>query len=148
MSSADHPNITALNKLYLKHKASVDVSPSILLCDRPDYRRVSLTISNRLFTLFVDDEYEDFKYNYPLLNFCLVLRELEDYKDADDFLMWCAERHFDASDRKLKDYFIDLGNTFTEIESILGGINSFIPNMDFELSMGEVYILRSENWNY
>ncbi|NRA10448.1 MAG: hypothetical protein HRT57_00665 [Crocinitomicaceae bacterium] len=47
---------------------------------------------------------------------------------------------------KLRDYYIDLEKIYTEIETILSEINSFIPAMDFEFGMGEVRVLRKENW--
>ena len=74
------------------------------------------------------------------------MRELEDYSFSDDYLLWCAERQFDASNMKLRDYYIDLEKIYTEIETILSEINSFIPAMDFEFGMGEVRVLRKENW--
>ena len=146
MASVKYPNIVALNDLYIKHKIAIQVSKSNLLCEREDYREINMVIGDKSFTFFVDDEYEDFRYNYPLLNFCVTLRELEDYKFSDDYLLWCTERNFEASNMKLRDYYMSLDKIYNEIEAILGGINSYIPSMDFEFSMGEVHVLREENW--
>ena len=140
------PNIKFLNKLILQHQISIQVSSTSCLPSREDYREVTLNLSNQSFTFFVDDEYDDFKYNYPILNLCIVLRELEDYKYANDFLIWCTERHFDASDEKLRVYYISLDKVYNDIESILGEIKSFIPDSAFEFNMGEAWVLREGNW--
>jgi len=139
-------NIKALDHLYRKHKVSIQVSNKIFLTERKEYPQVVLTLSGKSFEIFVDDEYEDFKYNYPILTFCVVLRELEDYNDCCDYLEWCTVRHIDASDSKIRDYYMGLDKIYRTIETILGEINSFIPGMDFDLAMGEVWVLRNENW--
>jgi len=146
MVTEQNPNIKELNKIYLKHKVSINVSNKIFLTEKKEYPQVILTLSGKSFKMFVDDEYDDFKYNYPILTFCVVLRELEDYEYCSDYLEWCNVRHIDASDEKIRNYYMGLDKIYNEIEIILGEISSFIPDMDFDFAMGEVRILREENW--
>ncbi len=146
MNTEKNSNIKKLNQLIIKHNVTTKVSRQIYLTDRKEYPQVILTLDGKSFKLFVDDEYDDFKYNYPVLSFCVVLRELEDYAYCSDYLEWCTVRHIDAADTKGRDYYMGLDKIFNEIETTLGEINSFIPDMDFEFNMGEVWALRKENW--
>jgi len=98
----NYPNIKALKDLFIKHKVSVKISDKIFMAGRKDFPLVVLTLGKQSFKLFVEDVYDDFKYNYPILNFCIVLRELENFKFSNDYLLWCAEHHLNASDLKIK----------------------------------------------
>ncbi len=138
-------SIKALNALIIKYKAPVKVSKEIFLGDRKDFPLVILSLDKQSFQLFVDDEYNDFNYNNHILNFCIVLRGLENYKFSGDYLVWCAERYIDASDTKIRTYYMGLDKIYNKIKAILGEINSFIPDNDFEFDMGEVKTLREEN---
>jgi len=141
----EYPNIKALNDLFIKHKVSVKVSDKFFMAGRKDFPLVVLAIGKQSFKLFVEDDYEDFKYNYPILNFCIVLRELEDFKFSNDYLLWCVECHLNASDLKIKNYYKDLDRIYNKIKAVLGKIKSFIPDRDFEFEMGEVKALREKN---
>ena len=146
MEAEKYPNIRTLNNLYIKHQVSIQISDEVFLMDKKYYPEVILTLDKKSFRFFVDDEYEDFRYNYPILNFCVVLRELEDYKFSNDYLLWCAERHIDASNLDIREYYMAFNAIYNEIEGIIGKINSFIPDNDFEFGMGEIWILREENY--
>ena len=140
-----HPNIKILNHLIAQHKVSVKVSKDVFLGDRKDFPLATLTMDGQSFKIYVDDEYNDFKYNNPILNFCLVLRELEDYKFSDDYLVWCAERYINPSDIKIRDYYSGLDKIYADVTAIMGVVKSYIPDTDFEFAMGEVVVLRKQH---
>jgi len=142
----DYPNIKALNDIYVKHHVSVDISKTNFLDTEQLMPEVILRIDGKKFKLYLDDEFDNIKLNYPLLNFCIVLRELEDFKFSNDYQIWCAERNIDAANPEIKAYYIRLGHIYDDIESLLGEINSYISSFDFEFDMGEAHALRNNNW--
>ena len=99
------PEIEELSALWVKHKVMVRVDRNTLLSNKAYYPLVEFQISGENFSLFVDDEFSDFRKNYPLLNFCLVLRELDGYKYTSEYEVWCQERFFDSSDETIKEAF-------------------------------------------
>jgi hypothetical protein len=146
MEPEKYQEITALNDLYKKYNVSISISTDECLSGDIDYPAVEFSLDRKTFNLFVDDEYSDFKYNYPLLSLCIVLRELESYKFSDDYLQWCKERFFKPEDVQVRDYYMSLALIYKDIEKILGKINSQISDSDFSLSMGAIRQLR-ENPN-
>lgn len=138
----EYPEIEALNELWVKHQVMIKVDRSDDLGPRRDYPLVDVKMGDLGFSLFVDDEYEDFRLNYPLLNFCLVLRELEGYQDSPDFDVWCQERFFDSKDEKIKQAFEHLKDVVTKVEALLGTIDSQVSDWDFEMNAGAAQALR------
>jgi hypothetical protein len=144
MNEKKYPSIIALKDIYTKFKISILVSTTDLLCDRTNYPALELSIGKNKFSLFIDDEYEDLAINNPILTFCLLLRELEDYDYALDYLEWCKHHDFDVSNSQVREYYLSLGSIYRDIENILGEINSQVSDYDFELNAGAAQFLRKD----
>ncbi len=138
----DYPEIDTLNELWTKHKVETKIDRSQLLEGRPYYPLVRFKIGGEDFELFVDDEYDDLKKNYPLLNFCLVLRELEGFQDTKDFEYWCQERSLDSTDPQVFYAFNHLEETYEKVVKIMGSIDSHVSDWDFEMNTGAAQELR------
>ncbi len=135
------PEIIALQELYTKFDIEIKVSETEFL-GYEDYPLVEFIIKNRKFKFFVDDEYQDFKIENPLLHLCLVLRELESYQEAEDYLVWCRQRMIDPTDSKARDNHMTLVSVYRNIQMILGEIDSQITDLDFQLNAGAAQELR------
>ncbi len=142
LMDSDYTEILQLNELWVKHKVMTKTDRTQFLGGLSYYPLVNFELSGQKFALFVDDEYEDLRYNYPLLNFCLVLRELEGYAYTSDYPVWCQERFLDVSDESIKLAFDNLAEVFQGVEKVLGKIDSFVSDYDFELNAGAAQRLR------
>lgn len=91
-----------------------------------------LTINNKSWEIYVDDEYQDFDKN-NLVAFYLTLNALEQYRDDPDFLVWAKENYIDASNSKWLSYYKSIDTIINEIEGILGEINSQISYYDYSM---------------
>jgi len=65
---ASYPEIEALNKIYVNHQMEIEFSTTDFLTKNKEYCAVAFTIEKETFYFYVEDEYGDIKYNYPLLN--------------------------------------------------------------------------------
>lgn len=140
----EYPEIEALNTIYVNHKVTTKTERGELLGGKDYYPLVHVQLGGFAFDLFVDDEYDDLRKNYPLLNLCLVLRELEGYALADDYLVWCQERFFDPGDERIRSNYTRLGEVYGTVESILGNIDSHVSDFDFEMNAGAAQRLRKD----
>lgn len=140
----DYPEIAALNELYITHQVEIQFSTTDFLAGNENYRVVVFKLSGREFKCYVEDEKEDIRYNYPLLNLCLFLRELEGYADSPDFLVWAKERYFDPKNEAVRAHFNNLGDIYREVEKIIGKIDSQISDWDFEMESGASWALRKK----
>ena len=138
----DYPEIERLNQLYVTHKVETKTDRSRLLAGEEYYPMVVFKLAGKTFELYVDDEYDDLKNNYPLLNLCLVLRELEGYAWADDLLVWSMERGLDPGDPQVLNFYRELGRIYTDVAAILGKVESFVSDWDFEMNAGAAQALR------
>ncbi len=140
-----YPEIDALNEIYIKYKFEIKVNRNRLLGGNMDYPSATFTLSGKSFDIYLDDELEDLKFNYPLLNLCLVLRELEGYEDAEDYLIWCQDRYFKPENEEIRAYHMSLGETYREVEKIIGKVDSMISDWDFEMGSGASWVLRKKD---
>ncbi|WP_406683154.1 hypothetical protein N1F78_10715 [Seonamhaeicola sp. MEBiC1930] len=115
-------------EIYFEKVDSID--------NKPDAFWVTITISGNSWNIFIDDEYQHFNNEKPLINLYLTLVALEIYKASDDFLVWCREQVIDDTIIKWLDYYKSLNKTYREIESILGKIDSVVPYFDYSLQTG------------
>jgi hypothetical protein len=138
---ADYAEITKLQDLRSQHNIEIRATEE-LLCGRDDLRKVVITVKQRPFNIYVDDEYQDLAIDNPDLHLCLVLRALEDFKDAEDFLIWCQRLYIDPTDSTARQYHMDLNSVYARIASHIGTVDSYISNSDFELNAGAVQKLR------
>lgn len=139
-----YPEIEALNKIFIKHKVEISFSTADLLAGTKDYCAVEFKLDRKVFNFYVEDEYADIRYNYPLLNLCLVLRELESYAEPDDYLQWSREHHLDPKNKDVLAHFKNLGTVYREVEEIIGEINSQVSDWDFEMGSGASWALRKK----
>jgi len=139
-----YPEIEALNKLYIKHKVEIHFSTTDFLAGSKEYRAVELSLEGKTFNFYVEDEQGDIEYNYPLLNLCLVLRELEGYDDAIDYLIWCQERYLDPKNEAVLANYRNLATIYREVEKIIGKIDSQVSDWDFEMGSGSSWELRKK----
>ncbi|MFZ1805618.1 MAG: hypothetical protein WAU36_00260 [Cyclobacteriaceae bacterium] len=91
--------------------------------------------------LFIEDEYGDFNSEKQLMCIFLVLRALEDYDEASDFLDWCNQSGINANDSLWLPYFKDLATSYAEIKNTLGEIDSVILSLEYQLRSGAFYEL-------
>jgi len=142
-----YPEIEALNKIYVKYKVEIRFSTTDFLESKKEYRAVEFKIEGKTFCFYVEDELDDIKYNFPLLNLCLVLRELEGYGLTPDYLVWCQERYLDPKKENTLANFRNLGTVYREVEKIIGEINSQVSDWDFEMGSGASWELRKKGIN-
>lgn len=91
--------------------------------------------------LYIEDEYGDFNAEKQLMCIFLVLRALEDYQEANDFLDWCKQSGLNANNPQWLPYFKDLKTRYAEIKNTLGEIDSIILSLDYQLRSGAFYQL-------
>ncbi len=139
-----YPEIKALNNIYIKHQVEIRFSTTEFLAGDKDYCAVTFKLGTKEFNFFVEDEYDDIQYDYPLLNLCLVLRELEYYIETDDYLLWCKERSLDEKNTAILSHYKNLGKVYREVEKIIGNIDSQISDWDFEMGSGASWELRKK----
>ena len=138
----DYPEIEQLNDVFVQYKFSWKTDRSNLLGGKSYYPKIDFSFRGKQFSLFIDDEYDDLKKNYPLLVLCLVLRELEGYEFTSEYETWCRERFLDAKDKTIESSFENLKYTYREVEKILGKIDSFVSDFDFEMNARAAQSLR------
>jgi len=138
-----YPEIEALNKIFIQHSVVIKNSQVDFLNDDRSYSKVEITVSGKDFQFYVEDEYDDFRYNYPLLNLCVVLRELEYYQEsATDYSLWCKEHGFDSKNSQISHHFKGLASICKEMGKIIGKIDSKVSDWDFQMSSGAGGVLR------
>ena len=137
-----YPEINRLNDIYVQHKVVTKTDRSQLLAGKEYYPLVRFELSGQKFELFVDDEYDDLRKNYPLLNLCLVLRELEGYDYARDYEIWCQERFLDPKNAQVKANYTHLAKVYASVKRILGKVDGQVSDYDFELNAGAAQKLR------
>ena len=144
MEETHYPEIQVLKEIHQKHNVNISVSNDEFLAGNEDYPAVVFTLDEKSFKLFADDEYKDLPVDNPLLSLCVVLRELEDYEYASDYFVWCKHHAFDVANSQVREYHMNLGSIYKDVEKILGKINSQISDYDFELNAGAARELREK----
>ena len=104
--------------------------------EKGDFFQVRFYIAEQYWNIYIDDEYGDFDPKKQLLCIYLVLRALEDYEEASDYLQWCLHHALEASDSSWLSYFRNLTKAYDQIKAKLGAINSFISSLDYQLRSG------------
>ena len=137
-----YPTIDELSRLQKRFAIHVQVVEGQYLAETVDYAAVLVTISGKEFQLYLDDEYRDLEVGNPLLDLCLVLRELEDYAFHDDYLVWCTAKGLDSSNESVRAYHMGLRKTYTQVKAVIGQIKSYVSDYDFELNAGAAQALR------
>ena len=140
---AKYPELQRLNEALLRHGLSFSLLPRTAELDRIFYRRIKVKIEEKVFELPVCDEYEDVDRANSLLLLHLLLRELEYYEDADDFLLWCEDTGLKAEDELSRSIWFELRDLAPKIRSLLGYHLKAIDDFDFEMNTGITKALRN-----
>jgi hypothetical protein len=98
-------------------------------------------IGSQYWDLYIDNEYGYFNTNKQLVCIYLVLNALEEYNEAEDYLLWCKANGLNASDNSWLEYYRYLGKAFQKIEQLIGKIDSFINPLDYQLNAGSFHAL-------
>lgn len=133
--------IQQLNNLLTTHQIKFELTGG-LSSYAPHLKPIKVLIKDNLYKFYVDDEHNDLSIDNPALWLCLVLLELEEYKEEDDYLTWCRSKGLDASNEQLLSYYKGLGNIYSSIEHILGTVRCPISSFEFELNAGAAQELR------
>ena len=129
-----YPEIEALKQYYKDF--SIQVTKLEREGNRPDAFWVNFSINKNSWDIFIDDEYQHFNENKPVINLYLTLDALEAYKESDDFLVWCKEQFLEVSNTKWLEYYKSLEIIYKEIELVLGAIDSKVSCYDYSLQTG------------
>ena len=105
----NYEEIQELSHFTIKHRIDVKVFPDSYLDGDTSFPLVEVKFPDYSFRIFVDDEYDDLKINSKLLAVCIVLRALESYDFAEDYLVWCTQHGFDAAIPEVRNHFLQLG---------------------------------------
>ncbi len=138
----NYNEIQQLNIFSTKYQIIIKPIVGSYLVGNTSFPEVDVTISDHRFAVYVDDEYDDLKINSKLLAVCILMRTLESYDYADDYLVWCTQHGFNAANSLVKDHFQNLGDIVGWFRSNDILINSFISDYDFELNAGAAQSLR------
>ena len=101
----NYKELIDLSTFCENHKATVTCLPDKYLAGVTSFPLIQLTIQEKQFTFFVDDEYDDLTVNSNELSVCIALRALESYDYADDYLVWCTQHNFDASIDEVRSHY-------------------------------------------
>uniref|UniRef100_UPI00404B8667 hypothetical protein n=1 Tax=Fulvivirga sp. TaxID=1931237 RepID=UPI00404B8667 len=133
----DH-NVQLLLELKNKHQLHVELAEDKKL---GALLKVRFYIGTKYWDLYIDDEYSYFNVNQQLVCIYLILNTLEEYSEADDYLLWCKANGLNASDNSWLEYYRYLGKAFQKIEKLIGKIDSFINPLDYQLNAGSFHAL-------
>ncbi len=139
---SNYQEIINLKNLHSKHNMSFALAKVHPNFNATENVWIEFTVDDFNAILIVDDEFKDFSAKSPILNFCLVLRELETYREEEDILRWTVFKNLSPSNPEVLNYYKDLGTHYKEIRDILGKIDSQISYFDFELNAGAAQELR------
>ena len=142
MENSTYSEIITLKELIEQHHIVIREVKGDFLGEVQHYPAVIITLRQKSFKIYIDNEYGDLQLQNPILSLYLVLRELEIYAEEKDFHAWCLSQSVNSKNVKIINYYTQLGGIYNEIKQILGTIDSQISNFDFELNAGAIQELR------
>lgn len=92
--------------------------------------------------LAVDDEYGDVDPGGAPVRLHLVLCALEDYEEAEDFLVWAREQGLSSSDPVARELWLTLREVQASLRARLAGLEP-ISRFDWQLGAGASEALRA-----
>lgn len=98
------------------------------------HSKILFQIGENSWELYCDDEYEDLSESSTFMNVFLALRELQIYKEEDDFITWSNQNN----GSHLLNYYQTLAKSIIEIESLIGEINPFFSDYDYQMRTGSI----------
>ncbi|MCE7995534.1 MAG: hypothetical protein HEP71_26380 [Roseivirga sp.] len=135
MNNPEIKRLKLLQDQYALRVSAIDTPTA----DKPF--RVELRLKGQSWLLYIEDEYGDFSMRNQLACLFLVLRSLENYEKAEDYINWCVEHDLDASDNRWLDYFLGLEWLHREIKEAIGKIEPGISFRDYQLRSGAYHAL-------
>lgn len=123
---------------------NISISPIMVHADleNASLSEVLLKIGEQQFTCVTDNEYGDMSGDNIPLMLNMILSEIENYHEADDFLTWASSHEIDASSKKVRHVWDDLTLAAAEISKLLPADIKGISSWDWQLNAGEAHILR------
>lgn len=134
-----HAQIIQLKNLVGKHHLHVDSDNQ----KKDGLIHVRFHVENKIWELFIEDEYNDLDTNNQIISAYLVLLALDNYKCEKDFTDWCRTYNLDSGSAFWLNYYKDLAIKIPEIESIIGKIDPIIPALDYTLRSGAFMELKN-----
>ena len=106
---------------------------------------VTLRSKDKEWNLFIENEYDDFDIDNQPVCIYMALRALDDYRIEGDYKSWIGYFSLENNDH-WKKYYEYLGNAYTEMETLWGGIDTFLKDEDYLMCDGAyVELLKSMN---
>ncbi len=134
-----YPEITRLQQLFEVN----DITLTILGKADKDYTFwAKLSVNDRNWKLYVDDEFGDLDISKPVMGLFLTLSTLLDYSETQDYLEWCKVSNIDQNDEWL-DYYRSLAQITQELEQELGSLDPIVSQYDYTMNTGVAKQLRA-----
>lgn len=134
-----YPEIERLQSLVSEHSITVELLGQ---AGKSYTHWVKLSVGDKSWKLYVDDEFGDLEHDKPVIGLFLVLSTLLDYSDSEGYLEWCKVSNIESSDKWL-DYYRGLSQITRELEQELGSLDPIISQYDYTISTGLAKRLRA-----
>ena len=143
MNASDFPEIEALDQFILRLRAEFHhntKSPTAF-----GLIRGSLILSEKIYAVYINDEYHDLDLPDKRISIVLALREFELIEESTDYLHWCKMQQIPALSEEIRSYYQLTVKRIPELKSNFnsGTLTSFISDLDFQLNAGAMQWLRS-----
>jgi hypothetical protein len=142
---SQYPEIQALENILQQHRFAIEPIEKYPNFIATSHCWMQVQLNQHQFVLLIDDEYNDFQLQNKAMNLCLVLRELETYEEADDILQWCNFKGLGVSNAEVQSYYRGLSSIYSDVEKVLGSVDSQISDFDFGLNAGAAQELRKSS---
>lgn len=139
---AKFPEIAKLEEFISVNAVVIALVPGKGLDEKSYYPQVEFQIRNKVFKLFVDDEFDDLKLNKTPLSLCVDLREIEGVSIEGPYPNWCKALNLDASNAEVPSHYDNLQKVSKELKTQVGSFDSTISDYDFTLNAGAAQELR------
>jgi len=107
------------------------------------YKRLLVIINQQKFSIPVCDEYDDMDQMSPPVMLQLLLREMEYFEDAEDYLLWCKDLGFDAASELCRSIHSELREVVPKLREHLGNSLKAISDFHLEMNTGITQALRA-----
>ena len=123
-----YTEIEQLNSYFKNHEIKISKPTNWI---RNDLFYVKVSINNNSWKILIEDEFNDFSLKNKLVNWFLVLYNLEHYKESSDILEWSKE--IGVTPENFLEYYRDLDTISKQIEHQIGTIDAQISSYDYTL---------------
>lgn len=126
-----YTEIEQLNSYFKNHEIKISKPTNWI---RNDLFYVEVSINNNSSKILIEDEFNDFSSTNKLVNWFLVLYNLEHYIESNDILEWSKE--IGVTPKNFLEYYRDLDTISKQIEHQIGTIDAQISSYDYTLRTG------------